>query len=73
MWVDLQEVTRERADNRRAALDEAFAADSSEEEDSWAEGTPMLARADSAAVRAKLSFEEPGQSGLQVPHEHLPI
>lgn len=33
----------------------------------------MLARADSAAVRAKLSFEEPGQSGLQVPHQRLPI
>lgn len=33
----------------------------------------MLARADSAAVRAKLSFEEPGQSGLQVPHQRMPI
>ena len=42
-------------------MDEDFRADSSDEED-----TPMLQRMGSAAVNAKLSFELPGQSGLQV-------
>ena len=46
-------------------MDEAFRAESSDEEE-FGETAPMLQRENSAALNAKLSFELPGQSGLQV-------
>ena len=46
-------------------MDEAFRAESSDEEE-YGESAPMLQRENSAALNAKLSFELPGQSGLQV-------
>ncbi len=61
----LQEEALEHAESRQAAMDVDFRADTSDEEE-FDEASPMLERADSAAIRAKLSFEEPGQSGLQV-------
>ena len=61
----LQEEAWKHAESRQAALDADFRADTSDEEE-FGEASPMLERADSAAIRAKLSFEEPGQSGLQV-------
>ena len=51
-------------ESRQAALDEDFRADSSDEEE-YGEDRPMLQRRGSAAANAKLSFELPGQSGLQ--------
>ena len=61
----LQEVATKRAEGRRAAMDEPFRAESSDEEE-YGESAPMLQRENSAALNAKLSFELPGQSGLQV-------
>ena len=61
----LQEVATKRAEGRKAAMDEAFRAESSDE-DEFGETAPMLQRENSAALNAKLSFELPGQSGLQV-------
>lgn len=61
----LQEATAEHAETRQAAMDEAFKTDSSDE-DEFGEAMPMLKRRNSAALNAKLSFEEPGQCGLQV-------
>ena len=61
----LQDVANKRAENRQAAMDEAFRAESSDEEE-FGESVPMLQRENSAALNAKLSFELPGQSGLQV-------
>ena len=64
MWW-LQEELQQHAESRQAALDKDFRADSSDEE-SLGEDAALLQRTDSAAIRAKLSFELPGQSGLQV-------
>ena len=61
----LQEVATKRTESRKAALDEAIRAESSDEEE-FGESAPMLQRENSAALNAKLSFELPGQSGLQV-------
>lgn len=63
--VPLQEDIWKHAESRQAAMDEDFRADSSDE-DEFGEDMPMLQRNGSAAINAKLSFELPGQSGLQV-------
>ncbi len=52
-------------------MNEDFRADSSDE-DEFREDMPMLQRNGSAAINAKLSFELPGQSGLQV-SVHSPL